>query len=62
MKTKTYHTLKDIFLFGKYKGKTIEWIIYNDLNYILWAKEKCSNMRFSPTINKVISDYDFLSK
>jgi len=26
--------------FGKYKGKTIQWIIENDLNYFNWLSQK----------------------
>lgn len=32
--------LQSTIKFGKYKGKNIQWIIDNDINYFTWLKDK----------------------
>ena len=34
------YTLSSIIRFGKYKGRSIQWIINNDNNYFQWVKDK----------------------
>ena len=31
---------EDIITFGKYKGKTIDWIAENDPSYIIWLNDE----------------------
>ena len=38
-KKKGFKLLSEI-RFGKYKGKTLQWIIDNDINYFNWVKDK----------------------
>lgn len=33
-----------IIRFGKYKGRTIKWVMYNDRRYFNWAQENAPNM------------------
>lgn len=30
----------DVLLFGQHKGQTVEWILDNDPNYIVWLSDK----------------------
>ena len=42
---------KDKLSFGKYKGKTVEWILKNDPQYIRWIFDnKIQNIEFDPKI------------
>lgn len=40
-----------VIRFGKYKGKTVKWVMYNDRRYFEWAKENAPQMfeEFKPT-------------
>ena len=31
---------EDIITFGKYKGKTVDWIAANDPSYIIWLNDE----------------------
>jgi len=33
-----------IIKFGKYKGRTVKWVMYNDRRYFNWAQENVPNM------------------
>ena len=35
---------KSVLRFGKYKGKTIEYVTKHNLNYIMWAMEQAPNL------------------
>ena len=37
---KTKVVLNSAFCFGKYNGKTILWLIENDIKYITWALDE----------------------
>lgn len=44
---------KSVFRFGKYKGKTVEYVIKHNLNYIMWAMEQAPNLlKTKPTVKK----------
>lgn len=34
------HKLTDTLKFGKYRGKTLEWVLEHDVEYIEWAREE----------------------
>lgn len=44
-KTKNMKKRKEILLFGKYKGKDINWIIKNDHNYYIWCIENVKDFK-----------------
>jgi hypothetical protein len=57
------------FSFGKYKGKTVEWVIRNDPQYINWLLTKSiKGFTLTPKerkihkFNWVLDDYDGLSE
>jgi len=39
-----------IFQGGKHVGKTIDWVLKNDLEYTLWAAENLSGTRYDKTV------------
>lgn len=39
------HIVDSCFNFGKYKGKTIEWVEKNDLSYLNWCIENIKNFK-----------------
>ena len=43
---------------GKYKGKTVKWVMYNDRRYFEWAKANAPSMfePFKPQAKPVVSD------
>lgn len=54
-----FSTLEQKMLFGKYKGKSIYWIMLNDLGYIDWLIEK--GHKFVPPILGIINNHRYLS-
>ncbi len=38
------------FTFGKYRNRTIFWVMKNDPNYILWAYNNIPTVNFSSNI------------
>jgi hypothetical protein len=61
---KTKVVLDSKFCFGKHNGKTIQWLIDNDIQYIAWAL-KSGAIKFDyarrPVTAKEAEDY-YLSK
>jgi uncharacterized protein (DUF3820 family) len=47
--------LETVIDFGKYKGKTAEYLLNNDINYLLWIKEK-GIMKFRPEFNELVKE------
>jgi len=47
-----------VIRFGKYKGKTVKWVMYNDRRYFGWAQENAPQMfeEFKPTGKPKILD------
>jgi len=46
---------KSVLRFGKYKGKTVEYVIKHNLNYIMWAMEQAPNLlKTKPVVKKQI--------
>lgn len=44
---------KSVLKVGKYKGKTIEYVMKYNMNYILWALEQAPNLlKTKPTVKK----------
>jgi hypothetical protein len=44
---------KSVLRFGKYKGKTVEYVMKHNLNYIMWAMEQAPNLlKTKPVIKK----------
>ena len=43
---------------GKYKGKTVKWVMYNDRRYFEWAKANAPSMfePFKPQAKPIVSD------
>ena len=43
---------------GKYKGKTVKWVMYNDRSYFEWAKANAPSMfeQFKPQAKPAVSD------
>ena len=43
---------------GKYKGKTVKWVMYNDRRYFEWAKVNAPGMfePYQPKPKPVVSD------
>lgn len=37
------HVMPSILTFGKYKGKSIKWVIINDYPYLVWAYKNVKN-------------------
>ena len=33
-----------VIRFGKYKGRTVKWVMYNDRRYFNWAQENAPSM------------------
>ena len=33
-----------VIRFGKYKGRTVKWVMYNDRGYFEWAKDNAPDM------------------
>lgn len=33
-----------VIRFGKYKGRTVKWVMYNDRRYFNWAQENAPDM------------------
>ena len=48
-------TLKDTLTFGRYKGKTIDWIRGFDAQYLIWA-EREGIITFNPNTKRCIPD------
>lgn len=48
-------TLKDTLTFGRYKGKTIDWIRGLDAQYLIWA-EREGIITFHPNTKRCIPD------
>lgn len=44
--------LKDKLTFGKYKGKTLEFVVKKDPEYIEWAKKNCESYILKTKDNK----------
>ena len=45
---------------GKYKGKTVKWVMYNDRRYFEWAKANAPGMfQDSPTFRSKSSDQNW---
>jgi hypothetical protein len=44
--------------FGKYKGRTVKWVMYNDRRYFNWAQENAPDMfkDYKPTGKPSSSD------
>lgn len=42
-----------VIRFGKYKGRTVKWVMYNDRRYFNWAQENAPQMfqEYKPTGN-----------
>lgn len=38
------------FNFGKYRGRTIYWVMKNDPGYIIWTQENIMYCNYSPKI------------
>lgn len=38
------------FSFGKYRNKTIKWILINDPTYIIWAYQNVETINYSDSI------------
>lgn len=40
-----------VIRFGKYKGRTVKWVMYNDRRYFEWAKDNAPSMfeSYKPT-------------
>jgi hypothetical protein len=47
-----------VIRFGKYKGKTVKWVMYNDRRYFEWAKVNASAMfeDYKPAAKPPVSD------
>ena len=47
-----------IIRIGKYKGKTVKWVMYNDRRYFEWAKVNAPSMfePFKPQAKPSVSD------
>lgn len=47
-----------VIRFGKYKGKTVKWVMYNDRRYFSWAKQNAPQMfeEFKPETKPKILD------
>jgi hypothetical protein len=43
---------KSVLRFGKYKGKTVEYVMKHNLNYIMWAMEQAPNLLKTKPIKK----------
>lgn len=49
--------------FGKYKGRSLYWIAFNDLPYALWLRDQSnSNTRTKRGIKSIIDKYQLLKK
>lgn len=42
--------------FGKYKNKTIKWILKNDPSYILWLDRNTQMVEFDPQVLKLLTN------
>lgn len=52
--------LKDKLTFGKYKGKTIQDILYDDPQYLVWLHQNTEHKLQSKTYNEAqLKIYDF---
>jgi hypothetical protein len=49
---------------GKYKGKTVKWVMYNDRRYFEWAKVNAPSMfePFKPQAKPRVSDTNPVGK
>jgi hypothetical protein len=47
-----------IIRFGKYKGRTVKWVMYNDRRYFNWAQENAPQMfeDYKPAAKPQVSD------
>ena len=47
-----------VIRFGKYKGRTVKWVMYNDRRYFEWAKDNAPSMfeSYKPTAKPSVSD------
>lgn len=47
-----------IIRFGKYKGRTVKWVMYNDRRYFNWAQENAPQMfeEYKPAAKPQVSD------
>ena len=47
-----------IIRFGKYKGRTVKWVMYNDRRYFNWAQENAPTMfeDYKPAAKPSVSD------
>jgi len=43
--------------FGKYKGKTVEWVVSNDSSYAEWVLEKVQSRRLREAIEVALEDF-----
>lgn len=43
--------------FGKYKGKTVDWIVQTDPNYAEWVLDKLSSQRLKTLFEDALEDY-----
>lgn len=43
-----------VIRFGKYKGRTVKWVMYNDRRYFEWAKDNAPDMfkDYKPAVAK----------
>jgi hypothetical protein len=47
--------LHNVLAFGKHKGKTVEYVLNNDPNYILCVKEKNIH-KLKPEVNQLLKE------
>lgn len=44
------------FPFGKYKGKTFEWVVENDRNYAEWAANNMNNAAIKKAVQEALEE------
>lgn len=47
-------TINSKFYFGKYKFRTVKWVIYNDIRYIEWMLDN-TDIKFSKEIHNILN-------
>lgn len=49
---------KPKFCFGKYNGKTLDWVASNDPQYILWVRDNVSSQYWPVGLRQIAEDIE----
>lgn len=59
--SKTYY-LSSVLLFGKYKGKTINWVLEKDCSYLRWCLDEVEGFKLTKRamdkLQPALEEYD----